>query len=265
LFSFLLKLITWPVRALIRSAAQQRKAVLERQQLDAAIAHRETERAAEEAREREYEEHRSAGEYVPYLDYYGILSVCHGVAEVHGYAYEAYRSGIPAEPLAVAFGEIEARFGTLTSAIFGVDPRSVIRPDNDDYYNCLAASAFLFISSGSDLRLVTVDGGSPEISGTVGCQRLGIFARATGAEPTLRFAKRHNFYDLYYVAKNFTPDQTSAEAHYRQWVERANGSSLLDSLQTGAGFHMERAGISGTFGPQLTWLTKRLFRQRQGM
>ncbi len=46
---FFLKLITWPVRALIRSAARRHKATLERQQYDTELAHYEVKRAAEQA------------------------------------------------------------------------------------------------------------------------------------------------------------------------------------------------------------------------
>lgn len=268
---FLLKLITWPVRALIRSAARQHKATLERQQYDAQLAHYEVARAAKQAFEREQAGHRAAGEYVPYLDYHEITGICQRVAEVYGYAYEAYRCGTPAGPLMTALDGIRARFGPMTSAVFGVNPRSVIHL-SDDYYNWLAASALFFIISNNPhyLKIVSGDDGSPTIEGYAGCEWLGVFSRATGVEPSLKFSNKlgHKSYDHYYIARNFTPDQASAEAHCRYWHEwqerRERQARSSDPFE---GFYdpkMGSPGISGTFGPRLTWLAEQIFRHRQG-
>jgi hypothetical protein len=262
---FLIRVITWPVRAPIRAAARAQDAAFEQQQLEAAFARNQSIEAAVAAIERQNQDRRAAGEYVPGLDDNQIEGICGTVSIAYGHAYQMSRYGIPVGWLTAAFDAVEAKLGGMTSEAFGVDPRSVLVADQHDFTDCLAAAAFFLLSA--SLRNFSIVDSTPVITGVVGPQGLGVFSRASGVDPGLRFADQRA-YDGYYVAKNFVPTRSSAEKRYLEYCTINDQYAKDYFAVTGRmanlpiPFHSE---LSGTFGPELAWLNERLFRRPGSM
>jgi hypothetical protein len=260
---FLIKVITWPIRAPLTAVTRAQDAAFEQQQLGAAITRDQHIAASLEAIERENQDRRADGVYVPALGDGQIVGVCGTVTIVYGHAYQMSLHGIPVDWLMATFDAVEAKLGGLTPRAFGVDPRSALGVDHNDFTNCVAVAAFFLIST--SLRDFLIFDNTPGITGVEAPQGIGAFSRAIGVDPGLTFADQRA-YDCYYVAKNFIPTPSSAESGYLQYctVNERYSTEYFKVMGHEAKlpipFNSER---SGTFGPELTWLNERLF-QRHG-
>jgi hypothetical protein len=253
LLYYLIRAITWPIWGPIRFAWRLHRKHQERASR-ALYEARQAERlrqlkATEERIEQENVRLRASGHYVPEIRDRDVMTICNNVAYMYGQAWVVAHRGVGSSIISDALSAAESKFGESTSSVFGIDPRHVL--SNIDSNACLAFLALTEVTKKLSVRpdndgnmLIAGESSNFDITGNMGCEALGIFARIAGSSPKLNFWTQ-NFCDYYYVASSFAPSYESIEDAATLYAHRQPDFT-------------PRKPVTGTFDTRLWWL-KRIF------